>query len=245
MAKPTAAGGTTAQSSQATAQAQANVPSAAQGGNDGGSGGKGDQHGQGNTGQNTGAQNQPQTAAGQTGGSTNIAEPGFTAALRDAPQTSSFAGGLVRQNVSLQEAVDAVKATFTTASQSGLTSARISLSPASLGSIEISLTQTSEGLVAHVTADHPDAVRTLQQNAADLRRSLEAGGQPLLQLDIGASGDQHRGSDNDPWARQSASDTGTTALAGADATTDESEQNGAASTLTIKLTGGSLVDVLA
>jgi flagellar hook-length control protein FliK len=73
------------------------------------------------------------------------------------------------------------------ASKQGLTQARITLSPASLGEIRISLSQTSSGLVARVVADHPEAVRTLLENGGELRRSLEANGTTLLRLDISAS----------------------------------------------------------
>jgi flagellar hook-length control protein FliK len=228
------------QANQAAVQAQIGVRTAAQNGG----GGQGDTRGQGGAGQDSAARDQTQTAAGdQPGGINGVPEPGFMSALRNAPQTS-MASGLVRQNVNLQELVETVKATFTTASQSGLSSARISLSPASLGSIEISLTQTSQGLVAHIAADHPDAVETLQQNAADLRRSLEASGTSLLQLDISASGEQRSGYENDPSARQSGGGAGNQALTGID-TLGDNDEDATASAMTIALTGGSLVDVLA
>ena len=229
------------QPNQTTARAQVDVPVTAQ---DGGRSSQGGARGQGNPDQDAGAPSQTPTAAGdQSSSAAGMTEPAFTAALHDTSQSATPAA-LVRQNVSLQELVETVKATFTTASQSGLSSARISLSPASLGNIQISLTQTSQGLVAHVAADHPDAVQTLQQNAADLRRSLESSGMSLLQLDIGTSGEQRTGPDRDPGARRSATGTGTQALAGMDGVEAEDE-DAAASTLRIALTGGSLVDVLA
>jgi len=92
--------------------------------------------------------------------------------------------------VPLQDAVDAVKASFTAANQAGVSSARITLTPASLGGITISLSQTPDGLVARVTADHPEAAQTLAQSADELKRSLEQSGTPLLRLDIGSSGGQ-------------------------------------------------------
>ena len=105
-----------------------------------------------------------------------------------AEQSGKLPEGLVRTAVTMQEAVDAVKATFTAANQACVSSARISLSPESLGGIRISLSQTPEGLIARVTADHPEAAQTLQQNAGDLKRSLEQSGMSLLRLDIGSSG---------------------------------------------------------
>ena len=96
--------------------------------------------------------------------------------------------------MTLQEAVDAVKATFTAANQAGISSARISLSPESLGGIRISLSQTPDGLIARVATDRPEAAQTLQQSAGDLKRSLEQSGMSLLRLDIGSSGEQSLGS---------------------------------------------------
>jgi flagellar hook-length control protein FliK len=93
-----------------------------------------------------------------------------------------------------------------------------------------------------VATDHPEAAQTLQQNAADLKRSLEASGMQLLRLDIGSSGQQSlggfMGSQGD-GSSTSASSTGEPAQA----TADQSEPTGAE--LTIELSSGSLVNVLA
>jgi flagellar hook-length control protein FliK len=152
--------------------------------------------------------------------------------------------GLVRTSVRLQEAVDAVRATFTAAAGTGISTARISLEPASLGGIKISLSQTADGLVARVTTDHPEAAQTLQQSAGDLRRSLEASGLSLLRLDIGSSGQQSLAGFT--GSNQSGSQTGSGWYggAGADASADAEEQS-TPTELTIELSSGSLVNVLA
>jgi flagellar hook-length control protein FliK len=152
--------------------------------------------------------------------------------------------GLVRTSVHLQEAVDAVRATFTAANQAGISSARISLTPASLGGIKISLTQTPDGLVARVATDHPESAQTLQQNSGDLRRSLEASGMSLLRLDIGSSGQQSlpgfTGSDQNG---SPSSGNGNWASAPSDSADGDETQT--PTELTIELTSGSLVNVLA
>ncbi len=143
--------------------------------------------------------------------------------------------------VSLQDAVDAVRATFTAANQAGISSARISLSPASLGGIKISLTQTPDGLVARVATDHPEAAQTLQQNAGDLKRSLEASGMSLLRLDIGSTGQQSlsgfSGSDQEGSAPGSQT--------GGDPDAVDADETSNPTELTIELSSGSLVNVLA
>ena len=90
----------------------------------------------------------------------------------------------------LDQAVETVRLAMRASAERGVTHARISLSPAELGGIEIHLRHTADGLVAKVIADSAGAAQVLQQSAADLRRELEQQGLNLLQLDIGASGEQ-------------------------------------------------------
>jgi flagellar hook-length control protein FliK len=149
--------------------------------------------------------------------------------------------GVARSAVTLQEAADAVKATFTAANQAGISSARISLTPESLGGIKISLTQTPDGLIARVTADHADAAQTLQQNAGDLKRSLEQSGMSLLRLDIGSSGQQSLGGSG--GSRGDGSSTGNSWSSDQADKTEEDTSN--PSELTVELPSGSLVNVLA
>jgi flagellar hook-length control protein FliK len=144
--------------------------------------------------------------------------------------------------VRLQDAVGAVQATFTAANQAGVSSARITLSPASLGGITISLSQTQDGLVARVTADHPEAAQTLAQSAGDLKRSLEQSGLSLLRLDIGSTGQQSLASFTGGGGGQSAGNGQTHSQAAADLADDEHEP--ATETATTS-SSGALVDVLA
>jgi flagellar hook-length control protein FliK len=149
-----------------------------------------------------------------------------------------------RSSVSLQDAVDAVQATVTAAARAGLSQARISLSPQTLGGLRISLTQTADGLVARVSADHPDALTTLQQSAGDLRRSLESTGLALLRLDIGTTGEQGAGSSGDPGGPGSGA--GSTASGGsADAHGEADDTSLTGTTMRVELSNGSLINVLA
>jgi flagellar hook-length control protein FliK len=88
----------------------------------------------------------------------------------------------------MQSTIDSLHTTITLLSRQGVSQARIQLAPASLGSIQIQLQRTEAGLVAKVVADRAETAHVLQQNSGELRRSLEATGQPLLRLDISASG---------------------------------------------------------
>jgi flagellar hook-length control protein FliK len=88
----------------------------------------------------------------------------------------------------MQGTIESVRATIAIATRQGASQARIQLSPASLGSIQIQLQRTDEGLVARVVADRPETAQVLQQSSGELRRSLEASGQPLLRLDIETAG---------------------------------------------------------
>jgi flagellar hook-length control protein FliK len=88
----------------------------------------------------------------------------------------------------MQAAIEHVRATIAVAANQGASQARIQLSPESLGSIRIQLQRGDDGLVARVIAERPETARALQQSSGELRRSLEAAGQPLLRLDIEASG---------------------------------------------------------
>jgi flagellar hook-length control protein FliK len=157
------------------------------------------------------------------------------------PSAPAVPDGLARTAVHLQEAVDAVRATFTAVNAAGISTARISLKPEALGGIRISLSQTPDGLVARVATDHPEAAQALQQSAADLRRTLEASGMSLLRLDIGGSGQQaltgFSGSD------QNGSQAGG-GWSGGEAEPVSADETSTTTELTIELPNGSLVNVL-
>jgi hypothetical protein len=84
---------------------------------------------------------------------------------------------------------DHVRALLRIASHRGQAQAHLTLHPAELGGVEVKLRVTTQGLVATVTADRPDAAQVLQQAGADLRRAFEAHGVEVAALDIGFAGD--------------------------------------------------------
>jgi flagellar hook-length control protein FliK len=143
--------------------------------------------------------------------------------------------------VPLARAAENVEHVLRLASQRGVTHARIALNPAELGSIDVHLRHTSDGIVARVVAHSPEAVQQLQQAAADLRRSLEDKGLNLLNLDVGHSGDErsagaagHGFGDGGNRTSGGSGDAGETAGTGETTTTS-----------TLQLPNGVLVDVLA
>jgi flagellar hook-length control protein FliK len=92
----------------------------------------------------------------------------------------------------MQDMIDAIRATVEIAARAGSTQARIALEPEELGHISIHLSQTSEGLLARVTADTPAAAQALAGARAELHQSLSSLNLTLLRLDIGASGSRER-----------------------------------------------------
>jgi flagellar hook-length control protein FliK len=184
----------------------------------------------------TQAQAQPLDAAV---GSGPVASATSSAQIADTPAASA-----PRQPVDLQDAVDAVRANVTMAVRQGAAEARIALSPASLGTIRISLSQTSDGLVARVVADHPEAARTLLESSGELRSSLQASGLNLVRLDISSSGQQG----SQPDASQQASDRRDSAgdQASTDSADDEdADRSQSASVNPLQSGNGLIVDVLA
>lgn len=159
-----------------------------------------------------------------------------------APATDPAEPAAATPGVGLEHAVETVRLALRAAADRGVSHARISLTPRELGTIEVHLRQTADGLVARVVAQHAAAAQLLQDSGADLRRQLEQSGLTLLRLDIGASNDDaHRRGERAFAAaasRQSAPDADDplTPLDGATETT---------ATATLALPNGALVDVLA
>jgi flagellar hook-length control protein FliK len=143
--------------------------------------------------------------------------------------------------VPLSRAADAVEHVLRLASSRGVTHARIALTPESLGSIDVHLRHTSDGVVAKVVAHSAEAVQHLQQAAADLRQQLEGQGVNLLSLDIG-----HSAPDEGSAARAGAGFGGRGdsrgRADGGDATVTDAEIT---VNSTLQLPDGVLVDVLA
>jgi flagellar hook-length control protein FliK len=125
----------------------------------------------------------------------------------------------------------------------GFTHARIELHPASLGSVDVHLRQTADGLMATVTAHSPEAVQQLQQAAGELRRQLEDQGVNLAGLDIGQSAGDERS------AGRAGAELGEDGQPSAGGRGDRDDANGAEAEVTtnstLRLPNGVLVDVLA
>ena len=159
------------------------------------------------------------------------------------PAPPGLRGGLTPATpVPLARAAETVEHVLRMASARGVTQARIALHPAELGSIDIHLRHTAEGVMARVVAHTGEATQALQQAASDLRRALEEQGVKLLGLDIGQSGDERAAgrSGGDPGAQaRGGGDTAGSAAAG-DATGTETSTDES-----IRLPNGVLVDVLA
>jgi flagellar hook-length control protein FliK len=145
--------------------------------------------------------------------------------------------------VPLSRAAENVEHVLRLAANRGVTHARIALNPASLGSIDVHLRHTRDGVVAHIVAHAPEAVQQLQQAAANLRSQLEGQGVNLLSLDIGQSAGEERSAgragagfgDEDRGDRRGQADGGDAAGVEPETTVNS----------TLQLPNGVLVDVLA
>jgi flagellar hook-length control protein FliK len=129
-----------------------------------------------------------------------------TSATQAAQPTPPAATVPTRYAVSLQHAVETVRATIELGVRQGAGQARIELSPPSLGTIRIQLQHSDDGVTARVVTDHAATADTLSQGGDDLRRALQSAGVTLLRLDIETRGDSS-GQAQDPaqhaGARQS------------------------------------------
>ena len=138
--------------------------------------------------------------------------------------------------------VETVRTTIEVAARQGIPQMRIALSPASLGGLQIHLTETSNGLVARIVAEHSAAATTLQQASDDLRQSLQSGGLTLLRLDIESS-DQRGAANSDLWANSGGS--GSRQPDGADPDGASADGSSDPQLPTTAPRAGSLVNVLA
>jgi flagellar hook-length control protein FliK len=117
---------------------------------------------------------------------------GLLAATADAASSqSATAQGndpqapLLDYGVGLQQTIENLQGTIQLAAGRGLSQARIALQPEELGEIRIHLTQTTQGLLARVTADTPVAAQALAAAHTELHQSLSALGINLTRLNIG------------------------------------------------------------
>ncbi len=121
-------------------------------------------------------------AAGGVGGLAG----GAGSAQVSPPTGGDQQGPMLEDGVGLQQAIETLHGTIQLAARQGLSQARIALEPEGLGEIRINLTQTSQGLLARVTAETPVAAQALAAAHAELRQSLSSLGLNLARLSIGA-----------------------------------------------------------
>jgi len=148
----------------------------------------------------------------------------------------------------MHELIESINATIQISVRQGATQARIALHPEELGQINIRLSQTSQGLLARVSAETPAAAQALAAGRAELHQSLSSLGVSLLRLDIGFGqpepGDQHGPFAGDPHS------SGAPSSSRASSTLEELDSPEAtvqsdASARSAPIAGGALVDVLA
>ncbi len=141
----------------------------------------------------------------------------------------------------MQEMIDAIRATVDVATRHGVAQARIALQPEELGEIRIHLTQTTDGLLARVTADTPAAAQALAQGRSELHQSLSTLGLSL-RLDIGSSPQSRSGEQQARFAGTGGRTDGSTA---ADSEQGASSGEQAEEAAVARTSSGGLVDVLA
>ena len=152
---------------------------------------------------------------------------------------AAFALAGPRVAVPLARAAQAVQETITLAARPGASTARIQLSPESLGPIDIHLQRTADGVVARVLAG-PEAAEHFQQGADDLRRSLLASGINLVSLHIETSG----GGDSSPQT-QAQAQAPFARRPGAASDADDIESSSPNATAVLPTAPGSSINVLA
>ncbi len=150
--------------------------------------------------------------------------------------------------VGMNEMIESINATIEIAVRQGATQARIALHPQELGQINIRLSQTSQGLLARVSAETPAAAQALAAGRAELHQSLSSLGVSLLRLDIGF-GQPESGERQGPFAGDpnssgaSSSSRASSTIEGLDGPEATAEPD--APVPSAALAGGALVDVLA
>ncbi len=168
-----------------------------------------------------------------------------------APAVAASTAGLAAgSGIDLQQTIEAVRATIALAARQGVSQARIALQPQELGDIRIHLTQTSDGLLARLTADTPAGAQALAGGRAELHQSLSSLGVSLLRLDIGSgqyeAGDRQGRFGANPNGSSDGSSASSARLSSAeelDSAEAALEPDGAP--LSSALQSGGLVDVLA
>jgi|HubBroStandDraft_2_1064218.scaffolds.fasta_scaffold00096_27 flagellar hook-length control protein FliK len=148
--------------------------------------------------------------------------------------------------VGMQEMINAIRATIEIAARQGATQARIALQPQELGQINIRLSQTSQGLLARVSAETPAAAQALADGRSELHQSLSSLGLPLLRLDISSYGQSQARERQERFTGEAGSASASSASTSpkdGDSSEPLSELEGAVAPRA--LAAGALVDVLA
>jgi flagellar hook-length control protein FliK len=156
--------------------------------------------------------------------------------------TSAGAAANARYGVGLAQAAEKVSEMIALSARNGVSQARISLAPATLGTINIHLQRTPDGIIARVVTEHPEAAATLASGGEDLRRQLAQQGTQLLRLDIETSDRRASQGDADPNGGSSARERPTGAEAPVPAVSTETELSPLSCG---SLTASSLINVLA
>lgn len=148
----------------------------------------------------------------------------------------------LRAYATVQSLVDTTAATMRVAERDGRTVAEITLHPAELGSVRVTMEAHQDGGVsATVTAQTAEAAQALAQSGRDLRLALEAQGMVVHGLQVEVAGGDGRGRESGAQRRPGGRPNRTTAAAGG--TTGEPDE------ITIQphrpLPAGARVDVLA
>jgi flagellar hook-length control protein FliK len=135
---------------------------------------------------------------------------------------------------------EAIEATIRLGARHGFSRARLTLRPAELGTVEVTLKTSQYGVSASVFADTPEAAHLLEGSSADLRRQLERQGVQLLDLAVSVS----FSTAHDPRAGSGSGGAGQSPE-GATGAAGELRDEPTEPTRTIELGGGVLIDVLA
>ena len=148
----------------------------------------------------------------------------------------------LRAYATMQSLVDTTAATIRVAQRNGRTVAEITLHPAELGSVRVTMEAHQDGGVsATVTAQTAEAAQALAQSGRDLRMALEAQGMVVHGLQVEVAAGDGRG--REPGAQQQPPGRPNRVVAAAGAAAGESDE------ITIQptrpLPAGARVDVLA
>jgi flagellar hook-length control protein FliK len=156
-----------------------------------------------------------------------------------APATPSTPAAPAVPGARLEQAVETVHQVIRISQSNGITQARVQLHPEELGSIDIHLRSTPDGVVARVVADASQAAAVLRDGGDELRRQLASQGINLTHFDVGtAGGEQHEAAFGNGGSHGQRRDPRA-------ANPDNAPIDNTEETTTVALPNGVLVDVLA